>query len=77
MILLEGFWEGTKLDPCVQFDIFTQKPEIRAEAIAVGTGTAVDADKWNRIKIPGTDPISEKSPISDNGSIDRVLEKIK
>lgn len=48
MILLEGFWDGTKLDPCVQFDIFTQKPEIRAEAIAVGTGTAVDADKWNK-----------------------------
>lgn len=37
------FWEGTKLDSCVHFDIFTQKPKIHAEGTGVGTGT----DAWN------------------------------
>lgn len=57
MIILEAFEERAKLDSCVQFDIFTQKPKIHAEATGVGTGIAVNTDEWSRIKIPETDPI--------------------
>lgn len=60
MIILEVFEERAKLDSCVQFDIFTQKPKIHAEATGVGTGIAVNTDEWSRIKIPETDPICEK-----------------